>query len=492
MGGNLSDLVRDAAAQRPDHPAIIAAGRTTSWAELDRLVYAVAGGLTAKNLQVGERVAISASNSLEFVISYFGILRAGLVAVPLNTGYTSVELTAMLRDCGARIVICDSTTQRNVTQGAPAGVEIIATGTPEWRSLMVGKTPPRPDPVSDEDLAVLLFTSGSEGRPKAAMLSHRAMMANLEQLDGIRGDVLPMVPDDVVMVVLPLFHVYALNATLGYAVRHGATSVLADRFDAVDTLRLIKDHRVTNIAGAPPMYSAWSSMPHARESMAHVRLLVSGASPLPRTVYDQFDTMGLTIWEGYGMTEAAPVITNSLVNGRAKRGFVGAPLPGIDVELRDENGETVKEGDPGEIYVRGANLFTGYWPDGTGGPDEDGWFATGDVAYADDDGDLRLVDRLRDLILVSGFNVYPREIEDVIAAMPGVAEVAVVGVSHPYTGEAVKAIVVPAADAQLTSEDVLEHCSKRLARFKNPTIVDVTDQLPHTSTGKIAKAQLRG
>ena len=191
------------------------------------------------------------------------------------------------------------------------------------------------------------------------------------------------------------------------------------------------------------------------------------------------------------MTECSPVITASLKSGQPKPGFVGQALDGIELELRDQDGDPVKDGDPGEIMVRGANVFSGYWPDGSGGPDDDGWFATGDVAFADRDGDLRLVDRRKDLIIVSGFNVYPREVEDALLQLDGVIEVAVMGVTHPYTGEAVKAFVVTEPDAQVTSDDVLAFARTRLARFKCPTIVEIVGDLPHSVTGKISKGRLR-
>jgi long-chain acyl-CoA synthetase len=239
------------------------------------------------------------------------------------------------------------------------------------------------------------------------------------------------------------------------------------------------------------MYIAWSAMPDLAQRLSTVRMLTSGAAPLPPAIFEQFKTAGLTIWEGYGMTEAAPVISYALVSGVAKSGSVGKPLPGVQVKLVDESGDEVDDGDPGEILVRGPNLFSGYWPGGDDGPDEDGWFATGDVALADGDGDLHLVDRRRDLILVSGFNVYPREIETVLSRVPGVAEVAVVGVPHPYTGEAVKATVVPMPGVALDADAVLEYAQANLARFKSPTIVEVVDALPHSVTGKIIKHSLR-
>jgi len=219
---------------------------------------------------------------------------------------------------------------------------------------------------------------------------------------------------------------------------------------------------------------------------------MTGAAPMPASVLEQISTAtGLPVFEGYGLTEAAPGVSSTLVGGRAKPGSVGRALPGVELRLVDDDGELAEEGDPGEICIRGANLFSGYWPDASGGPDADGWYATGDVAYEDDDGDLVLVDRLKELIIVSGFNVYPREVEDVLVGHPSVAEAAVVGVPHPYTGEAVKAYVVPRAGTTVSATDLNEYVGTRLARFKWPTIVQVVDQLPHSATGKVAKGRLR-
>ncbi len=490
MGANLADLVHVAAIDRPDAPAIISPARTTSWAELDRLVHAVAGGLTARRLDSGDRVAILIGNSLEFVTSYFGILRAGLVAVPMNTGYTPTEINDLIKSSGAKLIVADMATAPSAREAVAKDVPVIEVGTDDWRRLNIGSTPPPTDTGDPESLAVLLYTSGTSGQPKGAMLTHRALLANLDQLSQL-NDPPAMTPDDVALIVLPMFHVYALNSVLGLVVKQAATAVLSDRFDPVGTMKLIRDHRVTNVAGAPPMYIAWSGDENLKEDLADIRILASGAAPLPAAVFQQFATSGLTIWEGYGMTEAAPVITTTSACGRAKPGYVGQPIPGVELKLLDEQGQEVDEGDPGEIVIRGANLFSGYWPNGVDGPDAHGWYATGDVAIADGDGDLRLVDRRRDLILVSGFNVYPHEVEAVLAQAPGVAEVAVVGIPHPYAGEAVKALVVTTPGATVTPEQIVEFGAQRLARFKCPTIVELVEELPHSVTGKVRKGQLR-
>jgi long-chain acyl-CoA synthetase len=271
-----------------------------------------------------------------------------------------------------------------------------------------------------------------------------------------------------------------------------ATGVLADRFDPAESAELITRHAVTGLVGAPPMYVAWSLLPNAAEVFASVRLAVSGAAPLPREVLMRFAThAGHRIYEGYGLTETSPSVTSTLCSFDPKPGSIGRPVPGVDVQLVDRSGNEAEPDDPGEIRVRGDNLFSGYWPDGREGPDADGWWCTGDVAVADGAGNLTLVDRRRELILVSGFNVYPAEVEAVLATFPAVAEVAVLGIPHPYTGQAVKAMVVPKPGETLSVEALLVYAGRSLARFKCPTAVEVVDSLPHTATGKVSKGQLR-
>jgi long-chain acyl-CoA synthetase len=482
---NVADLVTRAAATAPERAALVAASETVTWAELAGRVDRLAAGLRARGLDAGARVGLLLPNSIEFAVAYFGVLRAGLVAVPLNTGYTAAELGLQLDDAAAALVV--------TTEEHAALVESLPTvivGTPDWTALAESDAAAAGAGAGDEDLAVLLYTSGTTGRPKGAMLSHRALLANLDQLSRIDPSV--VAADDVVLLVLPLFHVYGLNAGLGMTAYAAATGVLAERFDPVDTLALVREKAVTNIIGAPPMYVAWSMLPDLPKAFASLRLAVSGAAPLPPSVLADIKRVtGQDVFEGYGLTETAPVLTTTLCTGRAKPGSIGQAIPGVELVLLDEGGQPVEDDDPGEIVVRGRNLFSGYWPDGADGPDADGWFRTGDVAYADDDGDLFIVDRLRELILVSGFNVYPREVEDVIARHPDVAEVAVIGVPHPYTGETVRALVVPRDGASPTGDDIIEYAATRLARFKCPTSVEIVTELPHSQTGKVAKGKLR-
>lgn len=487
--GNLADLVREAAAATPDKAALVFHHEVTTWGRLDALVSAAARGLAGLGLEAGDRVAVHLGNTPDFPVVYFGALRAGLVALPVNTGYTAAELSHVLADSGARAIVTGPATAATVQAVADGPEHVVVTGTSSYQALLVDET--AVDSVgAGEDLAVLLYTSGTSGRPKGAMLTHRALLSNLEQSARIDPPVVSH--DDVVLLVLPLFHVFGLNAVLGAVAWQGATGVLAERFDPVESLELLRRDRITNVVGAPPMYVAWSMLPEVGDAFSSVRLVLSGAAPLPPNVLRRFlDVTGHQVFEGYGLTETAPVLTATLMSEVAKPGSIGRPVPGIELRLLDDKGRPVEEGDPGEVVVRGANLFSGYWPDGADGPDADGWFATGDVAVLDDDGDLFLVDRRRELILVSGFNVYPREVEDVLDGLEGVAEAAVVGIPHPYTGESVKALVVLRAGARLTADEVIAHCATALARFKCPTAVEFVTELPHSANGKVAKGRLR-
>ena len=495
--GNLADLVRRAAAGRGDRAALLhvpdgaSEAVTTTWAELDRDVDAAAAGLRDQlHLRDGDRVAIALTNSPAFVTAYFAVLRAGLVAVPVNTGYTSPEVARLLSDADVHVVLCDDTTT-SVVEVAVAGTSRVHVDPAGLDAVTAAGRSAGPQDARGgaESLAVLMFTSGTSGRPRGAMLSHRAMLANLAQCQQLEPA--PMRPDDIVLLVLPLFHVYGLNAGLGMVAATGATGFVAERFDPATTLATARRHGVDNIPGAPPMFAAWSRSDDG-DALRDVRLLVSGASPLPPEVIEAVRTRtGRTVHEGYGLTECAPVVSSTLASAQAKPGSVGRPVPGVEVTLRDERGDEVVDGDPGEVWVRGDNLFSGYWPDGADGPGADGWWATGDVAYADEDGDLFLVDRRKELVLVSGFNVYPREVEDALVEHPDVAEAAVISVPHPDTGEAVKAFVVPRRGATLTAEDVAAHAAARLARFKRPTEISVVESLPYSATGKVAKGRLR-
>jgi long-chain acyl-CoA synthetase len=466
-----ADLLRQVARRHPDHLALVDGSTRLTYAELDQQVTSAALALLGAGPVAGDRVALQLPTGADLAVLYLGVLRAGLVAVPVNPSYTGPEVEQLLRDSGAALHL-DVASARALLAAAPPG----------------------DDPHRDrggEQLAVLLYTSGTSGRAKGAMLPARALLANVDQIASVQP---PLVTDaDVLFVPLPLTHIFGLNAGLGVALRVGATLILADRFEPGATLATMAAERVTALLGVPGQYAAWLTHPARDDGFASVRFAMSGSATLARGVVDGFAAAGVTVHDGYGLTEAAPVVAiNALGAGRAHptAGSVGLPLPGVEVQLRDTDGSEVDEGDPGRLFVRGANVFTGYWPDGADGPDADGWFGTGDIAVADDAGRLRLVGRSAELVIVNGFNVYPAEVEAVLAAEAGVAEVAVVGVDDAATGEAVRAYVVPTAGAHLHPDELLAAAARSLARFKLPAAIEVVATLPHTVTGKIMKWQL--
>ena len=498
---DVADLVADAAAERPDGLAVVeAGGRSVTWAQLEDEVARIATGLGEAGVVAGHRVMIVLPNRLEFVPTYLGVLRAQVVAVPVNPTSTVEELARMIADSGSRLVVADPTTLaavREAVAGADGATVVVvdgeaAPGELSYAGLAAAEARPVPPLQDPEKLAVLLYTSGTSGRPRAAMLTHRALLANLDQVAQVEP---PMIHgDDVVLGVLPLFHVYGLNAVLGSVLKRRAKLVLVDRFDPQATLDLIEDEACSVVPVAPPVFAYWLPDEHLAERLGPVRLVLSGSAPLSAEVIEEFtEKTGIAVHQGYGLTEAAPVVTSTLCSAELQNGSVGAALPGIEIRLLDDLGHAPEGEDPGEIQIRGDNLFSGYWPDGAGGPDDEGWWATGDVGFLDAAGDLFLVDRIKDLIIVSGFNVYPSEVEDVVRDVHGVAEAAVIGVHDDVSGEAVVAYVVaPGADPESVAADVRRHCETRLARFKRPSRIEVVDELPLTVTGKVQKGRLRG
>ncbi len=511
---NVADLLQRAAERTPDKAALVhrsgresdSAPTTLTWRELDDAVDAVARGLARRGLVGGQRVAINLTNAPEFVVSYLATLRAGMVAVPVNPGSTSGEVSRMLADSGARLCFADATTVpivRDALRESEAPIVLVVCGD---APVQDGETayddlavdgPAVMSPRDTEGLAVLLYTSGTSGRPRGAMLSHRALLANIDQASQTRPA--PIQSEDLVLGVLPLFHVYGLNAVLGQVLLHGATLVIGPRFDPTDTLSLVAEGKVTVVPIAPPVIAAWLGLEddELRSRLTSVRLLLSGAAPLAEETVRTFERRtGIDVEQGYGLTEAAPIVTSTIGTPEHKPGSSGRAVPGVELKLVDDGGREVHADDPGEILVRGANVFSGYWPDSDGGPGPDGWLATGDIGFLDHDGDLFLVDRLKELVIVSGFNVYPSEIEDVVSEVDGVGECAVIGVPDERTGEAVVAYVVPARGAEQTdagdlAERVRSHCATRLARFKVPSRIEVVGELPHSATGKVAKGRLR-
>jgi long-chain acyl-CoA synthetase len=498
---NVADLVAAAAHSGPGRTALIDAvtGRTLTWADVDAEVNRHAARLVEAGMRPGDRVVVRMPTGIEYCLAVFGVLRAGGVLVPLNTDLPAAAVVDLLADCQASVVV-----------GEPvAGVEVTTMLAPEADATNVGPpngVAPTESTAGGEDIAVLCYTSGTSGRPRGVLLSHRALLANVAQCAALRPA--PVTANDRVLLSLPLSHVYGLGPGLLQVAAAGATAVLLPKFGVDDALTAIETHRVTTVVGVPPMYSALLTAPDERlhTALATLRLCTSGAAPLdPAVLAGVQRVTGLAVFEGYGLTETAPVLTSTLATGYAKPGSVGRPLPGVELRIVDSDGDPLPEADPddpddglgdetggtGLIAVAGPNLFSGYWPDGAHGPDEHGWFRTGDIGYLDADGDLHLVDRANDLIIVNGFNVYPHEVEHVLDQLAGVAEAAAVGMPDDRTGETVKAVVIAEPGADLTEQQVIDHCATLLAKFKVPTSVAFVETLPHSPTGKLARAFLR-
>lgn len=484
-----------------DATALISRGRITTYGELRAQVGGLRAGLIGLGIDPGDRIGIVCANNWYFVASYLAVLGAGAVAVPLNPLSPPRELERELAAVGARAMMVGPSGRSNadgIDRSKLPVLEFVVHSegvSTEGAILLDDLLDTPPVPVVDrgpDDLAVLIFTSGTAGSPKAAMLSHGNLLANLDQTIALRGQ---GDRTDVGFGVLPMFHIFGLNVVLGTALQAGASVLLVERFDPMSAIEAIEKHGVTVLPGAPQMWAAWAAMPGLPEdSFATVKVATSGAAHLDPHVAETIRArFGLEVGEGYGLTEASPVVTASI--GLPWRpGSVGAPVDGVEVRLVDAEGEDVLVGDPGEIWVKGPNVFQGYWNDAEATRaciDDDGWLHTGDIAMVDDEGFLFLVDRAKDLIIVSGFNVFPAEVEEVLLEMDGVREVAVVGVPHPHTGEAVKAFVVVEPGYSLEEDAVIEFAAQRLARYKCPQKVNFVEELPLNLSGKVLRRALR-
>ena len=476
---NVAGLVAAQASARGERLALVdpAAGVRLTWAELDARVTAAASAITSTGLVAGQRVAILGRNSAAWAIAWYGVLRAGLVAVPVNPQSTSGELGRVLDHSGAALLLTDGSVP--LPDGRITPTLGLAT---DWQPGPAVAAPRDP-----EALAALLYTAGTSGRPRAAMLTHRALLAHCANAAAVGQ----LKADDVLLAVLPLFHVYGLNAVLDTAAWIGAACVVGDGLggDGLGGARsgdVLRDEGVTVLPTSPDGLRLLLQRLEPA-SFASVRLALTGAAPLSEELAAAFTaTTGVVVDEGYGLTEAAPGVATTVGGERHGAGHVGRLLPGVEARIDDGLGGPGTDTEPGHLWIRGANLFSGYWPDGADGPDADGWYDTGDIGYLAD-GELYLVDRSRELIIVHGFNVFPSEVEEVIAELPGVRSVAVVGQPSAASGERVAAFVT----GEVTADDVQAHCERRLARFKRPAVVTVVDELPRGVTGKTRKGELR-
>lgn len=470
--------------------------RVITYGELRDRVARLRGGFSELGVERGDRVVLLLGNCADFAFAYLALVGLGAVAVPCNPASPEAELRRELKAVSATMAVVGREAAPAVA-GVGLGVVLTSGGAevPDGRPLeeLAGE-PLHPVEVAEGELAVLVFTSGTAGTPKAAMLTHGNLLSNLDQIQAHPGR--EVRSSDVSLGVLPLFHIFGLNVVLGLSFKAGASVLLRDHFDPISSAQEMAHRKVTLVPGAPPMFGAWLSLPDTAAdaaTFAGVRLAVSGAAPLSHEVARQFEArFGIPLREGYGLTEASPVVTSSLLDRPTKPGSVGVPLPGISMRLVDEDGEDALEGDPGEIWVKGPNVFVGYWEDEVAtraALTATGWLRTGDIGVVDDSGEIWLVDRAKDLIIVSGFNVFPAEVEAVLLEHPDIVDAAVIGVPHERTGEAVKAYIV-SSRPDFDSQTVIAHCLAHLARYKCPELVEIVDRIPHANSGKLLRRNL--
>jgi len=478
-----------------DKPFLTENGRCVlAYAELDARTGRMAARLRALGGRGGDRIVVQVEKSPEAVVLYLAAVRAGLVYVPLNTAYTAAELQYFIGDADPAIVVCRPADEAHVT--ALAGAARVVTLGDDGTGSLLAEIPAESLPVEPrnrDDLAAILYTSGTTGRSKGAMLSHGNLLSNAATLK----DLWQWQADDVLIHILPIYHVHGLFVALHGALLAGAEVLFNRGFDP-DTV-IDQFARGTVLMGVPTHYTRLTD--HRRLTPAacsHMRLFISGSAPLLAEAHKRFDERsGRRILERYGMTETG-MITSNPYDGARVAGTVGFPLPGVEVRIHDEAGKPVAAGQPGVLQVRGPNVFKGYWrnPEKTAEEfraDDSGtaWFVTGDIATQASDGRVTLVGRAKDLIIAGGLNIYPKEIEEAIDALPGVAESAVIGVPHPDMGEAVVAVVAREPGAQLDEAAITSAIAGALARFKQPRRVIVVDTLPRNAMGKVQKAALR-
>ncbi len=526
----LAQKLEESARRFPDHTATIFFGARLTYRELDGLVSRFAAGLQRLGLHRGDRLAILAPNCPQYVIAYYGALRAGLVVVPCNPLYVARELGHQLKDSGARAIVALTKFYPTVREARPGTSleHVIVTGIKEyfppglrllftlfkeakeghrlrnvdepgvlWWQRLLADAPAQPAPVDvrPDDTAMLLYTGGTTGVPKGAELTQRNIMANALQtaawLGGQEGG-------EILLTALPLSHSYGMTTTMNLPVVIGATMILIPNpRDIRDVLKSIHRYRPTIYPGVPTMYVAICNHPEAsRYNLRSIRACISGGAPLPVEVQRRFEEVtGARLVEGYGLSEASPVTHANPLFGQSRIGTIGLPWPDTEARIVDlETGtRDMAPGEIGELVIRGPQIMRGYWnrPEETAQTLRDGWLHTGDIARMDEDGYFEVVDRKKDMIIAGGFNIYPRDVEEVLYEHPKVSEAVAFGVPDLHRGETVKVCVVLKPGESATSEEIIEHCRGKMAKYKVPTSVEFRRELPKTMVGKILRRILR-
>jgi long-chain acyl-CoA synthetase len=489
LASNLADTTRAYA----DRVAVRVGDAAMTYRELDEASARVAGLLREHGLKSGDRVGIMLPSVAEFPVVYYGVLRAGGIAVPMNPLLKQREVAYYLGDSGAGLIFAWHAFADEARGGAEqVNAELIVVDLAGFPGLLGSAAPDYEvaHQVTD-DTAVILYTSGTTGQPKGAELTHGNLTSNTEV---VRTDIVRARPEDVIFGGLPLFHAFGQTAALNVAIASGACLTLLPRFDAEHALRIIAGHRVTVFEGVPTMYLALLYRPdRADYDVSALRMCFSGGASLPVEVLRGFEeAFGCMVLEGYGLSETSPVASCNHPDRERKPGSIGTPIRGVQMRVVDGEDHEVPQGEVGEIVIRGPNVMKGYWhrPEATAEALRDGWFHSGDLARVDEDGYSYIVDRKKDLIIRGGFNVYPREIEEVLYEHPAVAAVAVIGLPHPELGEEVGAAVTLKPGAVVSAEELREYVKALVAAYKYPRHLWIAEEMPMGPTGKILKREI--
>ncbi|MCQ5362743.1 MAG: long-chain-fatty-acid--CoA ligase [Candidatus Methanomethylicia archaeon] len=490
----LDQILSKSAENFGEKAAIVWNDKEYSFKDLDSMSNKFAHALLEKGLTKGDRVCIFMQNSPEFVVSHFGIIKAGCITVPLNVMYRKRELVHMVNDSGATVMV---TSEGNlpyvleVRNDLKSLREIIVTSSnvPEgclsfYRLLENGVDKPTDVRNADDDVAVICYTSGTTGSAKGAMITHSNFISNISTL----SQLWELTDRDKLMMALPMFHVHGLGIAVHGMVYCGYTMVLLERFDAKKVMEGIDKYKCTVFMGVPTMYIKLLELDDCKYDLSSMRLWTVGSAPMPVDAMEKFkERYGFELLERYGMTETAVVIASNPLKGKRKPGSVGLPIPGVEVKIVDDEDNPLPVNEVGEIVVRGPNVMKGYWnrPQETEEAFRNGWFHTGDLGKIDEEGYLHIVGRKKEMIISGGFKVFPREVEEVLHTHPKVKEVAVVGIPDPVRGESVKAYIVLKDGTTATEKELDEYCRNNLAAFKVPRIYEFVSSIPRTPSGKI-------
>lgn len=510
---NLSSKLQETAKNNPSKIAYHFMGQGSSYAELDGAITKFASGLEKLGVKQGDHIALLLGNSPHFVIGLYGALRLGATVIPVNPIYTADEIGYILNNGDVKVVValdmaiplaekvhthlpkvenfifCE-TSENGISKQTNENLTLL----PKMKSfsevVASGDLSFKGPELNDDDVAIILYTSGTTGKPKGAMLTHKNLFSNASDV----GDYLQMNAQDRVITTLPMFHVFCLTVALNAPLLRGATLLIAPRFSPKEIFELAKEYEATVFAGVPTMYNFLYQYPEGNtEDLKTLRLCISGGASLPVALLNNFESkFNVRISEGYGLSEASPVTCFNPLDRPRKAGSIGTSIIHVENKIVNELGEEVPVGEVGELIVNGPNVMKGYYklPEETAAAIRNGWLHTGDLARVDEEGYFYIVDRKKDMIIVGGYNVYPREVEEVLYNHPEIVEAAVLGVPDLNQGESVKCFVV-SKNPSLTEEELLDYCREHLAKYKVPSSIEFLEELPKNTTGKILRRALK-